>query len=386
MAIDFALGADEARICGVARTLASGVLARHAVATDRGAFPRDNLKALGHAGLLGVKLPAGFGGLAGGNVAYCAAVFEVARVCPSTAVTMAVTNMVADMIWHYGTPAQHARWLRPLVTGHFTAGAFALSEPGAGSDAASLRTRAETADLDGVVGWRLTGQKQWITSGDVAGVVLVMAKTDATVGARGITAFLVDPAARGFSVGRHEDKLGLRGSSTVGLDLDGVFVPDSERLGALGQGFAVAMTALDGGRCGIGAQALGMGRAALEAATRHVAARRDIWRELGTEQNVQFRLADIATRLEAGWLLVQRAAWLRDQGRKMTTQAAMAKVFATEAAGFAARTAVELIGPAALDRHSVAARALRDVRVARIYEGTSEVQRLVIARSLAVGR
>lgn len=378
--MDFNLSPAEQRVADLAGQLARDVLAPHAAAVDAGAFPHDNLKRLGEVGLLGIKIPREFGGLASSNLAYCHAIKALAGACASTAVTVAVTNMVADMIEKFGTEDQKARYLRPLCTGAFTAGSFALSETGAGSDAASLRCKADKVDG----GYKLNGGKMWITSGDVAGVILVMAKTDATVGARGISAFLVEPGMPGFSVGRHEEKLGLRGSSTVSLAFQDVFVPEENRLGPEGIGFTVAMTALDGGRCGIGSQALGMGYAVLGEVSRHVDARKASDRALGTDQPTQFRIADIAVRLEAGWLLVQRAASLRDQGKKMTREAAMAKVNATEAANFACQQALSLMGAAALDRTHPVARAWRDVRVSRIYEGTSEVQRLVIARSLTV--
>lgn len=377
--MDLALTAEEKAVTQLAERVARDVLAKHAKATDRGQFPAGNIAELGATGLLGVKVPAEFGGLAASNVAYVHAIRAVARVCPSTAVTMAVTNMTADMIVLYGNDEQKRRFLPRLCGGQWLAGAFALSEPSAGSDAASLRTRAVPTEG----GYLLSGEKCWITSGDVAGVLLVMAKTHPDRGARGISAFLVEPGMPGFCVGRHEEKLGLCGSGTVSLGFADVFVPEANRLGAEGIGFEVAMTALDGGRCGIGAQALGMGEAALALLAQAVEGRKASDRALGTDQGAQFRLADVATRLEAAWLLVLRAAALRDAGKAMSKEAAMAKVFATEAGGFACQQALLLTQDAAVDRHSPAARLLRDVRVSRIYEGTSEIQRLVIARHLA---
>lgn len=376
--MDFALAPAEQEVADLAARLARDVLAPAARATDGGAFPFANLKSLGDAGLLGVKIAREHGGLGSTNLAYCHAIRALAGACASTAVTVAVTNMVADMIEKFGSEDQKSRYLRHLCTGAYTAGSFALSEAGAGSDAASLRCKAERVEG----GYRLNGGKMWITSGDVAGVVLVMAKTDGTLGARGISAFLVEPGMAGFSVGRHEEKLGLNGSSTVSLAFQDVFVPEANRLGPEGIGFTVAMTALDGGRCGIGAQALGMGYAVLREVAVHVGGRKASDKALGLDQSTQFRIADMALRLDAAWLLVQRAASLRDQGKKMTREAAMAKVNATEAANFACQQALGLVGAAALDRSQPVARALRDVRVSRIYEGTSEVQRLVIARSL----
>ena len=377
--MDLALLPHEQTIVETAERLATHVLAKHADAVSRGQFPAANIAELGPTGLLGVKIPTEFGGLGGTNVAFVHVVRAFARACPSTAVTVAVSNMVADMIYLYGTPEQREKFLPPLCRGQWLAGSFALSEPGAGSDAAALRTRA--VKVDG--GYVLNGEKLWITSGDVAGVVLVMAKTDPDAGARGISTFLVEPHTPGFQVGRHEEKMGLNGSSTVALSFTDVFVPDSQRLGPEGVGFEVAMTALDGGRCGIGAQAVGMGEAALRVMAEAADARKSTDRALGTDQGVQFRVADVVTRLDAAWLLVLRAASMRDAGKKMSKEAAMAKVFATEAGNFAAQQAVTAAQGSALDRNSKAARLLRDVRVSRIYEGTSEIQRLVIARALA---
>lgn len=377
--MQFDLSQDEKIIQDLAQKLAREVLAPQAQSTDAGEFPLANLRALGATGLLGIKSPTEFGGLNASNVSYCVAIRELAFACASTTVAVAVTNMVGDMLVKFGNDDQRSRYLGPLCRGEFVAGSFALSETGAGSDAASLRTRADAV----AGGYRLNGSKMWITSGDVAGVVLVMAKTDPNQGARGISSFLVEPRSAGFEVGRHEEKLGLRGSSTVALNFTDVFVPTANRLGPEGCGFEVAMTALDGGRCGIGAQALGMGYAALHALSLHMQARKGSDRALGTDQSSQFRLADIALKLDAAWLMVLRAAWLGDQGRKMTREAAMAKVIATEAANFACQTSLGLMGASALRRDSLVARAFRDVRVSRIYEGTSEVQRLVIARSLS---
>jgi alkylation response protein AidB-like acyl-CoA dehydrogenase len=365
-----------------ARAFAREVLAPRIAETDLGAFPFESLREAGRRGLLGVKIPQEYGGLGASMVAHCSVIRELSSVCPSTTVALAVSNMVADMVLAFGSDEQKARYLGPLCSGELVVGAFALSEAGAGSDAAALRTRAVKANRGGVDGYVLDGSKMWITSGDVAGLVLVMAKTDPTVGARGITAFLVEKGTPGFEVGRHEEKLGLRGSSTVSLSFTDLFVPQSQRLGPEGAGFSVAMTALDGGRCGIGAQALGMGRAALEACAKHVERRKAADRAQGTEQLTQFRIADMAVKLEAAWWMVLRAASLKDAGKKMSREAAMAKVMGSEAANDVCRMAMELAGAAGLDRTSPIARAFRDVRVSRIYEGTSEVQRLVIARSL----
>ena len=224
--MDFSLSPQEARIEADARAFAREVLAPRIAETDLGAFPFESLREAGRRGLLGVKIPQQYGGLGASMVAHCSVIRELSSVCPSTTVALAVSNMVADMVLAFGSEAQKASYLKPLCSGDLVVGAFALSEAGAGSDAASLRTRAVKANRGGVDGYVLDGSKMWITSGDVAGLVLVMAKTDPSVGARGITAFLVDKGTPGFEVGRHEEKLGLRGSSTVSLSFTDLFVPE----------------------------------------------------------------------------------------------------------------------------------------------------------------
>jgi alkylation response protein AidB-like acyl-CoA dehydrogenase len=380
--VDFHPSVEEAELARRAAAVAREVVAPRADAHDAGVFPSEAVRALAEAGLMAIKSPARWGGGGASQVGYVMALREVAAVCGSAAVTMAVTNMTAEMIAVFGSDDQRERWLRPLASGAFVAGAFALSEPSAGSDAASLACAARRAD-DGA--YVLDGKKAWITSGDRAGVVLTMARTGGP-GARGISAFLVDPAAAGFSVLRHEQKMGLRGSSTVGLALDGVRVPAADRLGDEGVGFRVAMTALDGGRCGIGAQAIGIAQGALAALVRGLGARRAGDRAGGLGQPVDFRVADMATRLDAAWLLVLRASQRKDAGLPVTREAAMAKVFATEAANWVCQRALELATAHGLADAGPLARALRDVRVSRIYEGTSEVQRLVIARELIAGQ
>ena len=373
----------EQNIQALARDFAQTKLAARVSEHNKGVFPTESMAELASLGLMGIKSPKELGGLDSSNVAYCMAIREIATVCASTAVTMAVSNMVGDMIHKFGDDGQRQRWLKPLLEGRFTAGSFALSEPQAGSDAASLSAKATLSD-DGTH-YVLNGTKMWITSGDVAGVVLVMGKTDADAGARGISAFLVDPNAEGFEVGRHEQKMGLKGSSTVSLRFDNVRVPVEDRLGPEGIGFRVAMTALDSGRCGIGAQALGIAQSALDEVLASMPDRRAHDKDLGTDQATSFRVADMATRMEAAWLMVLRASAMLDAGVRMTREAAMAKVFATEAAGFVTQTCMGLAGTSQLRHDGPIGRAYRDARVARIYEGTSEVQRIVIARELVRG-
>jgi alkylation response protein AidB-like acyl-CoA dehydrogenase len=288
---------------------------------------------------------------------------------------MAVTNMVAEVICRFGSDEQQRRHVPRLVSGEAVAGAFALSEPQAGSDPSAMTTRATRTAR----GWRLDGSKQWITSGDRAGVMVVWAR-DAELGK--ISAFIVEGGTSGLTVGRHEDKMGLRGSSTVPLVFDGCELPETALLGARGAGLQVALAALDGGRIGIASQALGVGSAALAAATDYARQRRQFGRPIADHQAIQFRLADAATELEAARLLTLRAAWLKQQGRPFTREASMAKLYSSEAAGRACDAAVQIHGGYGYSREFAVERLYRDVRVTRIYEGTSEVQRIVIARKL----
>jgi len=379
--MDFQLDELELELQRTARDYARKTLAPRARHHDDGHYPTESVAELAALGFMGIKVPERYGGAGMGTLANILALHEIAAACASTAVTMAVTNMVAEMIAVFGTEAQHERYLPAITSGKMIAASFALSEDGAGSDAASLRTTARR-DGDHYV---IDGSKMWITSGDVAGVLLVMAKTAPELGARGISAFLVEPQWPGFSVGRHEEKMGLRGSSTVSLGFDGLRVPAAALLGNEGDGFKIAMTALDGGRCGIAAQSLGIARAAIEEATRYATERRQFGKAIGEFQAVQWKLADMATRFDAAWLLALRAASEKDRGAKVTKVAAMAKVFATEAASWICEEAVQIHGGYGYTREFAAERHLRDVRVTRIYEGTSEIQRVVIAREVLRG-
>jgi hypothetical protein len=302
---------------------------------------------------------------------------EIAEACASTAVAMAVTNMCAELITAFGTEDQKQRHVTRLVSGEAVAGAFALSEPQAGSDASALETRAQrTGD-----GWVLNGSKQWITSGDRAGVMVVWARSGAS-GAGGLSAFIVEGGTKGLTVGRHEDKMGLRGSTTVPLQFEDCRLPADALLGQEGQGFKLAMVALDGGRIGIASQACGVARAALAAALRYTRERKAFGKSVSDFQAVRFMLANIQTELAAAELMTLRAADLKQSGRPFTREASMAKVFASEMANRAADKAVQLHGGYGYIDEFPVERYLRDARVQTIYEGTSEIQRLVIAREL----
>jgi alkylation response protein AidB-like acyl-CoA dehydrogenase len=376
---DLELSEEQSLIRSSARKLAEAELLPRAAEGDKNStFPAHEMAALAREGFLAMLAPEELGGTAAGAVAYSLALTEVARCSAATAVTMAVTNMVADAIAAFGTPAQQKRWVPRLADGSLTAGAFALSEPASGSDAASLKTTAvRRGDR-----YILDGSKCWITSGDRAGVLLVMAKTDSAGGARGISAFLVEPSFPGFSVGRHESKMGIRASSTVSIHLDQVEVPEENRLGPEGVGFKIAMRALDGGRIGIGSQAAGMHLAALESSIAYAKERQQFGKPIADFQAIQWKLADMATSLDAARLLVFRAAALKDAGKPFTKEASMAKLFATEAANQATLEAIQIHGGYGYTDEFPVERYFRDVRVTTIYEGTSEIQRLVIARAI----
>ncbi|HET7823821.1 MAG TPA: acyl-CoA dehydrogenase family protein [Anaeromyxobacter sp.] len=380
--MDFEPSDVERAVQETARRFARDAVAPAAAANDRARrFPADLVRGLGQLGLLAVNVPAAFGGSEAGPVAYALALAEIAAADCSVAVTMAVTNMVGEIIARFGTEAQKGRCLPRLASGEWLAGAFALSEPQVGSDAAAMTTRAVRKGS----GWVIDGAKQWITSGDVAGVLVVWAKTDPAAGASGATAFLVEQGTPGLSAGRHEDKVGLRASSTVPLTFEGCEVPDEARLGEVGQGFRIALSALDGGRIGIGAQAVGTMQAALDLSTRYAKERRAFGVPIAHHQAIAFMLADMATDLAASRLLVLRAAWLKGAGQSFTREASQAKLFASEAAQRAVSKAVQIHGGYGYTEEFPVAKLFRDARVQTIYEGTSEIQRIVIARELLKG-
>lgn len=372
-------------IVETARQFAEQHLAPKAARRDaESLFPTEELRALAQLGLLGVNVPESLGGAQAGVVAYSLALSEIAAADASVSVAMAVTNMVAEVICSYGSQEQQQTWVPKLCSGEAVAGAFALSEPQSGSDAASLRTVAEK--IPG--GYRLTGNKQWITSGDRAGVLVVWARTDGVEAASkknaaaGLCAFLVPQGTPGLTAGRPEHKLGLRGSTTVPLILDGCEIPESALLGKVGDGFKIAMTALDGGRIGIASQAVGVARAALRAATNYAKERKQFGQAIANFQAIGNMLADAATQLDAAQLLTLRAAFYKESGVPISRPAAMAKLYASEMAGRVCDMALQIHGGYGYTQEFPVERYLRDARVQRIYEGTSEIQRVVIARSV----
>ena len=377
--MDFDLSDTQAAVVATARAVARDVVAPRAREGDRtGRFPSDIIRELGKVGLLAVNVPEELGGAAAGPVAYVLAMMEIAAADCAVAVTMAVTNMVGEVIARFGTPEQAQRCCPRLASAEWLAGSFALSEPQAGSDATALATRAERRGDR----WVLNGEKQWITSGDQAGVIVVWARSAPGPGAQGITAFLVEAGTPGLHVGRHEQKMGIRASSTVSLAFEDCAIPDSAVLGQVGEGFKISMAALDGGRTGIASQATGTIRAALDAATQYARDRRAFGQPIAEFQAIRFMLADMRTDHDAARLMTLRAAALKEAGRPFTREASMAKLFASEASQRAVSKAVQVHGGYGyVDEFSVE-RLFRDARVQTLYEGTSEIQRLVIAREL----
>lgn len=373
--MNFDLTETQKLVRDTARSFARERIAPRAKQHDREEmFPADLLKEMAALGLMGVNIPARLGGSEAGVVAYAVAMMEVAAACASTSVAMAVTNMCAELINRFGTEAQRLRMVPRLVSGEAVAGAFALSEPHCGSDAAALRTTA--AKRDGH--WVLNGSKQWITSGAYAQIMVIWART--APGDRGISAFAVEGRPNGLVVGRAEDKMGLRGSNTVAITLENCQLPLDSLLGKEGEGFKLAMAALDGGRIGIASQACGVARAALEASVRYAKERKAFGTPIGEFGAIRWFLANMKTELSASELLTLRAATLKEQEVPFTKEASMAKLFASEMANRACDKAVQIHGGYGYIDEFPVERYLRDARVQTLYEGTSEIQRLVIAR------
>ncbi|MBM4381162.1 MAG: acyl-CoA dehydrogenase family protein [Deltaproteobacteria bacterium] len=361
-----------------ARGFARDRLAPNARMLDREErFPIEALREMAGLGLMGINVPEEFGGAGAGVVSYALAVMELAAACASTTVAMCVTNMCAELICQFGTDAQRKRFVPRLTSGEAVAGAFALSEPHSGSDASALRTTAKRVGDR----WVLNGTKQWITSGAHAGVMVVWART-ADTGGRGISCFIVEKGTPGLTAGRHEEKMGLRGSNTVPLTFENCEIPVDHLLGNEGDGFKLAMTALDGGRVGIASQACGVGRAALDASVKYMKERQAFGQPISEFQALRWFVADMQTQLSAAEMLTLRAAWMKENKLPFTREASMAKVFASEMSNRACDKAVQVHGGYGYIDEFPVERLMRDARVQTIYEGTSEIQRVVIARDL----
>ena len=373
---------EQQQIQELAREFAEGEIRPHAEEWDReGALPREIVDKLGGLGFLGMMIPEEWDGLGLDTASYLIALEEVARGDASVAVAMGVHNSLpTQMILAHGTPEQKERWLKPMARGELL-GAFSLSEPDSGSDAASLTAQARRADG----GWVLSGAKAWVTNGGFGDVVITMVRTDTPddrKGNRGIGAFIVPTDAEGYVVGRKEDKLGQRASETVGISFHDLFVPDEQVLGDPSQGFIYALQGLQGGRLGIAALAIGVAQAALEHALAYADERKQFGRPIRDFQGMQFKLANMATRIEAARALMFRAAAAKDAGEPSTKLVSMAKVFASEAAMYVTTEAIQVFGGYGYMTEYPVEKLFRDAKVTEIYEGTSEIQRTVIAREL----
>ncbi len=376
--MDFSLTDDQREIQALAREFADAEIQPYAAEWDREhRFPRELYGKLAELGLMGTCVPEEYGGAGADFLSYILVLEELSRADAGVGVTVAVhTSAVTLPILSFGTEEQRARFVPPLARGEVL-GSFALTEPEAGSDAGSLRTRAEP-DGDG---WRITGAKQWITNGSYAGTFLLFARTDAEVdGARGVSAFVLDDDH--VRVTREEEKLGLNSSSTVDLVVEGAVVGRDRLLGEEKRGFAVAMSTLDGGRIGIAAQAVGITQAAFDVARGYALERRQFGHRIGDFQAIQHKLANMSMELDAARLLVYRAAWLKQEGQPHTEAGAKAKLFASEMARRQTAEAIQVLGGYGYTREFPVERYYRDAKITEIYEGTSEVQRLVIAREL----
>jgi alkylation response protein AidB-like acyl-CoA dehydrogenase len=371
---------DEQRmIRDTARAFATECLAPNAGQWDRdGALPQQVVTQMGELGFLGMMVPAELGGTYTDYVAYALALEEIAAGCAACATMMSVHNSVGcGPILKFGTPAQQDRWLGTLALGK-TIGAFCLTEPQAGSEANNLKTRAVLQDGK----WIINGSKQFVTNGRRAGVAIVFAVTDPELGKRGISAFIVPTDTPGFTVGRPESKLGIRASDTCPITLEDCAVPAANLLGARGEGLKIALSNLEGGRIGIAAQALGIARAAFDAARAYAAERIQFGKPIREHQTVANMLADMVTRLNAARLLVHHAARLRSEGQPCLSEASQAKLYASEVAEDVCSKAIQIHGGYGYLEDYPVERHYRDARITQIYEGTSEVQRMVIARDL----
>jgi butyryl-CoA dehydrogenase len=345
-----------------------------------GRFPSAEIKKLAELGCCGMLIPEEWGGPGLDTVSYVLMLEEVARVDAAMATSLSVTNSAVQAPFlAFGSDAQKKKYLRRLATGEIL-GAFCLTEPQAGSDAAGIQARA----AHGGNVYKLNGTKTWVSNGSVAGVFIVFAKTDPNAGGKGISAFLVEPGFKGFRVGRHEEKMGQHSSPSVEIVLNDCEVPCENRLGQEGQGLKIALSALDGGRIGIGALAVGLAQGALEESVKYAKQRRAFGKNIGEFQAIQWMLADMQTEIEAGRALVHYAAWLKDSGGRMGAASSKAKLYASEMANRVVAKAVQIHGSVGYSRETDVERMYRDARVITIYEGTSEVQRMIIARDLGL--
>ncbi|MHC4390885.1 MAG: acyl-CoA dehydrogenase [Planctomycetota bacterium] len=377
--MDFRLSEEQLLIQNTARDIADKVLAPRALELDKRAQPpTECISQLAEVGFMGIIMPEEHGGSGLNNLEQVLIMEELHRACASTGVTVSVHNsLVGGPLTKFGTDDQKARYLPKMASGEMI-GAYCLSEPDAGSDAGSLSTTA-VEDGDFFV---LNGTKAWITNGGFCDLMIVFATEDKTKRTKGISAFLVETAWDGVEVGKKEEKLGIRASSTTQIHLENVRVPKANLLGERGAGFALAMDTLDGGRIGIATQAVGIAEACLRRSVKYAGERKQFGKEIGKFQAIQWKIADMAMEIEAARLLTYRAASLRDQGERCSKEASMAKLFASEASNRAAREAVQIHGGWGYVAEFDVERYYRDAKITEIYEGTSEIQRIVISRAV----
>jgi alkylation response protein AidB-like acyl-CoA dehydrogenase len=377
--MDFELNEEQKMIRKMVRDFAENEIAPIAQETDKSEqFPWEIIRKMGELGLMGLPFSEKYGGAGADTVSYAIAMEEISRVCGSTGITLAAhTSLCTFPIYHFGSEEQKRKYVPKLASGEWI-GALGLTEPGAGSDAGGIKTRAV---LDGDE-WVINGQKCFITNGSIADVVVLTALTDPEKGSRGISSFIVEKGTPGFRPGRDEEKMGLKGSVTSELSFEDCRIPKENILGTRGEGFKQALVTLDGGRISIGAMALGLAQGAFERALAYSKERQQFGQPICSFQAIQWMLADMATEIDAARLLLYRAAWLEDQGVRFTKEAAMAKLYASEAAERACFKALQIHGGYGYMREYEVERMYRDQRLCTIGEGTSEIQRLVIARQL----
>ena len=375
----FGFTEEQLMIQDVARRIAQEKIAPSAEHHDRTAeFPLENIRLLGENGLMGIEVPAEYGGAGMDPIAYVLAMVEIAAGDGAHSTIVSVNNsLFCNGILKSGTEAQKQKYVRAIAEGQ-EIGAFALTEPQSGSDATAMRCRA-VKQADG--SFVINGKKSWITSGPVAGYVVLFAMTDPEQGSRGITAFLIDTSRPGFHRGKTEPKLGIRASATCEIEFSDYVAQADEVLGREGEGFRIAMGVLDSGRIGIASQAVGIARAAYEASVAYARERKAFGAPIGTFQMTQAKIADMKCKLDASLLLTLRAAWLKGQGKPFSTEAAIAKLTASEAAMWISHQAVQIHGGMGYSKEMPLERYFRDAKITEIYEGTSEIQRMVIARA-----
>ena len=373
---------EHLQVREMARKFADEVVAPRARELDeKEEFPADIVRQMGELGFMGLPYPEKYGGAGLDTLAYAIAVEEISRVCASTGITLAAhVSLGCGPVYQFGTEEQKMRFLVPMARGE-AIGAFGLTEPGAGSDAAGTQTRAERVNG----GWRVNGSKIYITNGSVAKFITFTARTDASQGVKGISAFIMDTATPGFRVGKREKKMGHRGSDTVEVVFEDCLVPGENMIGDPSAGFSAFMRTLTGGRISIGAMALGIARGAYEHSLRYSKERKQFNQPIASFQGVQFMLADMATKIEASRLLVYHAAMLKDAGHPHVKEAAIAKLFASEASNWVTDKAIQIHGGIGYMRDLPVERMHRDAKLMEIGEGTSEIQRMVIAREILRG-